>query len=855
MAKQSSKSTKKATVPAKTNQINPFFKHIGAYVIILIAAMLYFKPVAFDGKALGQHDNLQSTGLQTEFLKYQDKGETIKWTNQFFGGSPMNLIQNQSVNHTIKTWQIASLFQPYANPWISLFVIMLFSYIALALLGVDGVVGIVLSLILGFFTANTLFINAGHTGKMHVLATAPLLVASLIYAYKRNVLLGASIFALTLAVNLMKNHVQMTYYTFLGMLFFGGFFLYDAIKKNKLKHFGQFVAAMLVATLLGVGSNAGFLWPVYEYGQESTRGATELTKKGHSTGLDKDYVFAFSYEKGETFSLMFPNFYGGTQAKSFYNQEGSTETALALRNPNVAKQLGALAGDRAGRYLTQYRGSQSMCGGPIYYGVVAFFLMFLAILVLRGPVKWAFLSSFLLFVLLAWGRNFAFFNDLMYDYFPMYSKFRDTKMTLLVAQPFLILFMGLGIKEWMQLEAEKYQGGIIEKMLTTFKQVPDKKGFVVLSGALTAGLCILTLLYGFVGTPSAITDADLAQIPALVSALEADRAALIIADATRALGFVIATFAVLYLCAKNTISLSIAAVALFLLASADLLTINSDYLNENNYTDNNYVKKSASYPSSKADRDILARDQGYYRVADYSRGAPSQSAAASFFHKSVGGYSAAKPQLYQELWTGFNLDNFNEAKKSLNIFNMLNIKYVILGQDQFFDNPTALGHAWFVDEIKMVKDADEELQGLAGLATQTTAVVQNKYADYLKGLKNTGNTADRIYLKSYHPDTLTYISEAANERFAQFSEMYYPPSKGWKVYINGQEAETAFIKTNFSIRGMRIPAGKNEVKMVFSPDSLRLGNRIGGIASALIYLLLGWSLYSYYKTNKAEKNL
>ena len=131
---------------------------------------------------------------------------------------------------------------------------------------------------------------------------------------------------------------------------------------------------MLVATLLGVGSNAGFLWPVYEYGQESTRGATELTKKGHSTGLDKDYVFAFSYEKGETFSLMFPNFYGGTQAKSFYNQEGSTETALALRNPNVAKQLGALAGDRAGRYLTQYRGSQSMCGGPIYYGVVAFFL-------------------------------------------------------------------------------------------------------------------------------------------------------------------------------------------------------------------------------------------------------------------------------------------------------------------------------------------------------------------------------------------------------------------------------------------------------------------------------------------------
>ncbi len=854
MAKKSAKPARKQDVPIASKQFNPLFRHIGAYAVILIAAMLYFKPVAFDGKALGQHDNLQSTGLQTEFLQYQKKGETIKWTNQFFGGSPMNLIQNQSVNYTIKTWQFASLFQPYSNPWISLFVIMLFSYIALVLLGVDWVVSIVLSLVLGFFTANTLFINAGHTGKMHVLATAPLLLASLIYAYKRNILLGASIFALTLGVNLMKNHVQMTYYTFLGMLFFGAYFLYDAVQQKKLAHFAKFVAAMLVATLLGVGSNAGFLWPVYEYGQESTRGSTELKKKGHATGLDKDYVFAFSYEKGETFSLMFPNFYGATQAKSFYNQEGSTETALALRNPTVAKQLGAVAGDRAGRYLTQYRGSQRMCGGPIYYGVVAFFLFFMAILLVRGPLKWAFLSSFLLFLMLAWGRNFAFFNDLMYDYFPLYSKFRDTKMTLLVAQPFLILFIGLGLKEWMHLEAEKYKGGMTEKMLNALKQGPDKKGFVVLSGALTAAVCFMTLLYGFVGTPSAIIDADIAQIPTLVNALESDRAALIIADAVRALGFVLATFAVLYLCAKNTINMSIAAMALLLIAAVDLLSINGDYLNENNYTDKNYVEESAAYPTSKADREILAKDKGYYRVADYSRGAPSQSAAASFFHKSVGGYSAAKPQLYQELWTGFNLDNFNEAKKSLNIFNMLNVKYIILSQEQSFDIPTALGHAWFVDEIKMVEGADAELQALAGLPTQTTAVIQNKYLDYLKGLQNTSNPADRIYLKSYHPDTLSYVSETANERFAQFSEMFYPPSKGWKVYINGQEVEGAFIKTNFAIRGMRIPAGNNEIKMVFSPNSLRVGNTIGGIASMFIYILLGWSLYSYFKANKEVKS-
>ena len=355
-----------------------------------------------------------------------------------------------------------------------------------------------------------------------------------------------------------------------------------------------------------------------------------------------------------------------------------------------------------------------------------------------------------------------------------------------------------------------------------------------------------------VGAPGALSDADIAQIPALVNALQADRAALIVSDASRAIGFAIATFAVLYLCAKNTFNISIAAVLLLAIAAADLLSVNSDYLNENSYSENNYVEESKNYPASKSDRDILARDQGYYRVVDYSRGAPSQSAAASFFHKSMGGYSAAKPQLYQELWTGFNLDNFNEAKKSLNIFNMLNVKYVILSQEQFFDNPTALGHAWLVDEIKMVKDADEELQGLAGLATQTTAVVQQKYSDYLKGLSNTTNPADKIYLKSYHPDTLTYVAETANERFAQFSEMYYPPSKGWKTFINGEEVETAFIKTNFAIRGMRIPAGKNEIKMVFSPDSLRVGNMIGGLASALIYLLLGAGIYLFFKSEKKE---
>ena len=850
--KRKAKEQKKEVVPAKKSSINPIFKHLAAYIIILMAAMLYFKPVAIDGKALGQHDNLQSTGLQTEFKNYLEKGQRIKWSNQFFCGSPMNVIQNQSVNYTTKVWSLASLYQPYSNPWATLFVIMIFCYIALQLLGVDITMSVALSVILGFFTANTLFINAGHTGKMHVLATAPLLLGSLIFAYKRNLFLGAGIFALTLGINLMKNHVQITYYTFLGLLFFGLFLLYDAVKNEKLAHYGKFVAAMLLATILGVGANTGFLWPVYEYGQESTRGTTELKGKAHSTGLDKDYVFAFSYEKGETMSLMFPNFYGGTQTKSFYNREGSTQTARVLQNQEIAKQLGAVAGERAGRYLTQYRGSQSMCGGPIYYGVVVCFLLFLSLLLVRGPLKWAFVGSFVLYLILAWGRNFAFFNDFMYDYFPLYSKFRDTKMTLLVGQPFIILMIGMGIKELMNFDPEKYNDALSAKLLPKLKQDISKQGYVVLAGVITLGICVLTLLYGFMGTPSAISDADLATIPSLLSALQADRAELITADAIRAIGFVLAAFAVLYFYAKDVLNIQVAAIALALIACVDLGSVNSDYLNEDSYSEKNYVEEAANFPSSKADRDILASEKSiHYRVADFSRGYPSQSFAASFFHKSVGGYSAAKPQLYQELWTGYRLDDLNEAKKSLNIFNMLNVKWFILGPEQAA--PTGgLGNAWFVTNIKMVADADEELQGLAGLPTQTTAVVQKKHEEYLKGLENKWTGSDKIYLESYHPDTMVYKSECTNERFAVFSEMYYPPSKGWQVYINDVEVDEAFIKTNFALRGMRIPAGKNTIKMVFSPDSISVGNTIGGISSALILLGVALAGFLFFKKNKEE---
>lgn len=858
---KSDEKNKTATAPQsalqESKKMSPLF-HLGAYVFLLIAAMLYFKPIAFDGKSLQQHDNQQSIQMQKEIIDYQEQGQNIRWTNQLFGGMPTSIIASPNINYCNKYVLAATrLFQPY-NEWINLFLIMLGCYIGLALLGLDIVTAMALSLMLGFFTANTLFIGAGHTGKMNVLATVPMLVGAMMYAYRKNILLGTSIFALGLSINFSRNHVQITYYMFFVLGIIGLFLLVEAIKNQELPKFGKFAAAMIVATMLGIFSNLGLLLPNYEYGNSSTRGNSELTKKSHTKGLDPEYVFGLSIEKMETAAFMFPNFHGGTQTKSFFQNEGSA-TSVAVYDPSVQQEIMSVAkangwdankfmNEVINQYTRQYRGSQTMSGGPLYYGAVVCFLFILSLFLIQGAMKWGIISSILFMLILAWGKHFAVFNDLMYNYFPMYNKFRDTKMTMLVAQPIVILAIGLGLKELANFDASKYENTWGAKLLPKIKQTVSAQGYVVLGGAISLGICVWALLYSKMVAPSAPSDEALIKIsPKLLVALQTDRAALIQSDAIRAMGFILASIVPMYLYAKGSIKKELGIALVALIACIDLGAVNSQYVNAESYVDQTYEKRAeeAAAQPTQADTKIL-QDKTYFRVADYSEGPPSQSARACSFHKSVGGYFAAKPLLYQELWNGYNMDDGNIAlKQGGSIFNMMNVKYFIISPTQVMENPTAMGHAWFVSEIKQVDDANQELEAIGTLAVQTTAVVQKKHAGkYLEGLTNTNNPADKIYLKRYHPDTLTYISETAGERFAVFSEMYYPD--GWSVYINDKKVDN-FVKTNYMLRGLRVPAGKNEIKMIFEPQSVLLGRQIGGISSIIIILLMAFALYKYFK--------
>lgn len=849
-----------------TNQ-NPLVQKVGLHIfsilVLLIAAMIYFRPVAFEGKSLKQDDNFQSVALQTELKQYMEKdGTRIKWTNSVYGGIPLVYMINYSNNMVNKIWNIILLQQSYGNPWVSTFAIFLFGYIALLLIGLDVIWALTLSLVLGFMTANTLYILAGHSGKIYVLSTIPLLISSFIYTYRKNKWLGASIFSLILSLGIAKNHVQMLYYAAMALTIIGIAFMVEAIKKKEYVPFLQRTGLLAIAAMMAIASNTGFLLPLYEYSQESTRGESSLSQKKDQKGLAKDYVFAFSYEKGETFSLFYPNFYGATMTKSFLNDPESA-TSKAFRSPalqnnivNAAKQAGAKDNAAinqymqqfAGQFTRQYRGSQSMCGGPIYYGLLVLLLVAIGFFCIRDPLKWGFVGAFLLFVVLAWGSNFAFFNDMMYDHFPMYSKFRDTKMTLLVGQPLIILFAGLSLRTLLHLDPSTLRGSFAEKLLPKIKQTANAKGIVILSGGAVILMTALVYLYGFMGNPAGANDAAMAGIPSLLSAIQEDRASLIQSDSLRALAILAILTAIFAWGMQKKSNLKIAALGVAAVACIDLLMVNADYVSESNFDETSFYERAKQFPPNASDQKIL-NDRSYYKVVDYSRGKPSQSAYASFFHKSMGGYSAAKPKLYEELWYGYEMDIPNIAlKQHINIFNMLNVKYIIIdNQGRIYDNPTALGNVWFVDSLRVVANADEELQGIAGLQPQLTMLVEKSVADGIQTIENKRNPTDNIYLKRYHPDTMTYQANVTNERYAVFSEMYYPPEKGWNLYINGERSDMSYFKANYLLRGMIIPKGVNEIKFVFEPSTIKTGRTIDLISSILIYLCLFAAIGFAYK--------
>lgn len=787
--------------------------HLIAIFALAAVAAFFFAPNAFGGKVLAQPDNDKARGMQTEIQHYLEKdGAAPLWTNSAFGGMPTYQIYAPiEGNYTTYIYK-AMLFWTdiMAVIWTQVFLAMFCMYLLLMALKADWRVAIFGALAFGITTYNVDILEAGHTTKMIALALAPGVLAGLVLTFNGRLMLGGGLLALFLAIQIYANHVQITYYTLIisGIYFVAK--LLEAFREKNIKSWAIALSITGLALVMGFAANTSKLWPTYEYSQETIRGVSELSsKKSKGDGLDKDYLFGWSYGIEESLTLLVPHFAGGGAGESYKD----TKLYNAV-SPQVRSQIKGL----------YYTGEQSFVGTAIYFGAIIFFLFIFGAFLVPGEVKYWLLAGGLLMISIAWGKHF-FLNDIFYDYLPMFKKFRAVSMALGVAQMCFALLAALSL----------------QRVNDPSISIDQKKRALWWATGITGGICILALL---LGSTSGQYDNALQQEPALLSLLQEDRASMLRSDVFRSLAFVAIAAGLLWLYLQGRLKAGLTVILITLFSLIDNWMVCSRTLSSDKYTTQ---QASIAPPKEEAfDSQIKQDPDPHYRVLDLARGGITGNATTSYFHKSLSGYHAAKLQRYQEVVDSFLNVNLGQ---NMHIVGMFNGKYIVTQQGEVSRNPEACGNAWFVNNFTILPTADAELHALGALKPKETAIVHQDYAESLKGFTIQADSTAEIRLVSYHPDVMTYEYSCATDQLAVFSEIYYPPGKGWKCFLNGQPAPD-FIKADYLLRAMRLPAGqKQRLEMRFSPRSYYLGENISRIASLLILLLFAAGLYWWYRNH------
>jgi len=793
--------------------------HLIAFLVLLVVAFARFAPVVFEGKALQQGDNLQALGMQQESREVEAKtGEYPLWTNSAFSGMPTYQILYPTSNPMKYVQKLLLLGNDMAPPHTGILLMMLGVYLLLVVMKVDWRLSLIGAVGFGLAANHMDLVQAGHSTKVIAAAYCAPILAGMILTFRGKYWLGGGLTALFVALQIYANHIQITYYFFLSLLIFGVVYLIDAVKKGWLPRFGTAVAVSAVAVLLAAGTNASRLMTTKEYADETIRGKSELTKKDEGSsgssaeeggGLSKTYAFQYSYGIAETWNLLIPNYLGGSSSVGFASDPES-ETIAALRQMKNSEEAMQYA-QKSGHYW----GGQPFVGGGVYMGMVFTLLFFMGMFLVKNPIKWYVLGTLILSIMISWGSNFSVLNYALFDHFPMFNKFRDPKMFLIIANMLVVAFGIMGLQAFFdkKTDAKTRQNGLL------------------LGGVVTVGLLVIGFLISL-GFDYQKPGDDLPK--ALADAIAKDRAALLQADFLRSLFYAAVPFGLLWFWMKKSFSANILTILIGLIAVVDVWGIGARMLSSEDYIDKS--QKNAQMAPTAGDDEISKDKDPHFRVADFRRGLPFSNAFTSFHHESVGGYHAAKLMRYQEL-----IENYLNDPKNQQIYGMLNTKYFINQQDKALTNPSACGNAWFVQEVKTVANGDEEIAALAGLNPKTQAVVQEAFASSLKGFTPQFDSTASIQLTHYHPDTMIYKYTANGDQFAVFSEVYYPPSKGWKMFLDGKPTDD-FIKCNFLLRGAKLPAGQHEVKMIFAPKSYYSGETITLIAGLLVLALSVWGL-------------
>lgn len=826
-------------------EFRKIFPDMVAIMLFALIAFVYFFPAVTEDRILAQHDAVAGIGAGREMQEYREAtGERTRWTNAIFGGMPTyQMSPSYDSSDTLNVVQkIYRLFLPDYVWYV--FIMLLGFYILLRAFNFKVWMATLGAVIWAFSSYFFIIIAAGHIWKFVTLAYIPPTIAGMVLVYRGKYLWGAVVTALFVALQIMSNHPQMSYYFLFVMLFMAMAYGVSAWKEKQMPRFLKASAVLVVFGLVGVCINLSNLYHTYQYSKESMRGKSELVKANSAdqtdSGLERSYITQWSYGIGETFSLLVPNVKGGASVPLAQN-----EKAMEKANPmysGLYSQLG------------QYWGEQPGTSGPVYVGAFVMFLFVLGLFVVKGPMKWALAGGTLFSILLSWGHNFMGLTDFFIDYIPMYSKFRAVSSILVIAEFTIPLLAVMALKE------------VIERPQLIREQAKVFYG----SFALTGGLALLFALAPSFFFPSYVSSAELSALQQAISAdqlapilvnLEEVRSSIFTSDAWRSFFIILLGVALVWMYGAGKLRASLLVGLLTVLCLADMWSVNKRYL----YDDQFVAKGTEMQPflqPTETDKEILKDKSLDYRVLNLSVNTFNENNTA-YWHKSIGGYHAAKLRRYQELIETHIQGEITSLFKKLPevggdmtllgsgltpVLNMLNTRYYIFplqgGKTMPLFNPYALGNAWFVDEVKYVDNANEEIEALRSIDLARTVVVDKRFADCVKS--SAADSLNAITLKAYKPNALTYEVNTAKGGTVVLSEIYYP---GWRSYVDGKEVEHG--RADYVLRAMNVPAGKHTVEFVFDPQSLHVTEGIAFTALALlavgVLLAIGLPWYRWRK--------
>ena len=716
-----------------------------AVAVFAAVSWIYFYPNDVNGDVLRQNDTMQGLANGQELKVHQEQtGEKSWWTDALFGGMPTFQISPsyQGTNYLKPIEALYRLYFPDPVSWI--FVLMLGFFLLMLAFKVKWYYAVLGAIGYAFSSYFFILMGAGHIWKLMTLAYIPPTLAGIVWCYRGKYLGGAAVAAFFAALQLMNNHVQMTYYSAFIIAALVIAYLVKAIRDKQVGRWCIATASLAVAALLALAANSPNLYMTYKYSQETIRGGhSELTAQGGDDvkptngGLDKDYITQWSYGKDETFTLLIPNVKGGATIKP----EHGDNTMLSLSATKKAEKM-ANTGQMTQQesqilsQFPQYFGDQPMTNGPVYVGALICALFLLGCLIVKGPVKWALLIVTIISILLSWGHNMMWLTDWMIDHFPMYNKFRTVASILVIAEVAMPILAVLGLRE-------------------LFKSPDgwrDHKVALTISFGLPAAICLLTAIFpGIFGHFSAqeheqlVATGQIQQFPGVDAAIAAVRGALVSGDAWRSLIVIVIGFAVIMVYLKGKLNEMAATLIIAAIVLVDMYAVNKRYIDSDSFT-SRYDLPAQTFEPRPADAQILQDKDMNYRVMDVQH---FGEAMPSYFHKTIGGYHAAKLSRYNDLI------NNQIAKNNMQVLNMLNARYFIIDDRTVQRNPDALGNAWFVDSLTYVNTADEEMAFLDDFNPASSAVADAKFKQQL-GQAQAVQPGDTIYETTYAPNHLTY---------------------------------------------------------------------------------------------------